>query len=208
MLFLICGDIIKEWNSVKKIWKSHCPLPSVYVKYICELYVYILQKGIIYLPRDFFFLPGELGWGGEGEGCTTDEKKEFTWCNFTFIVLYLFWNTFLGVIGLCVHHVKSWYHLEVHDTWTELTLIIISYGNKISEVSSIIVLFFWSLCQYWCAEVECVGHFNKIGLKTTDISSETKYMKTYTHCIKKAVWKKIKWYELNFNFNVEWIARL
>lgn len=29
----------------------------MYVKYICELYVYTLQKGIIYLP---FFLPGEL----------------------------------------------------------------------------------------------------------------------------------------------------
>lgn len=48
---------MKEWNSVSKIWKSRCPLPSVYVKYICELYVYTLQKGIIYLP---FFLPGEL----------------------------------------------------------------------------------------------------------------------------------------------------
>lgn len=42
----------------------------MYVKYICELYVYTLQKGIIYLPRDFFFLPGELdgvlGGGGRG----------------------------------------------------------------------------------------------------------------------------------------------
>lgn len=193
MLFLICGDIIKEWNSVKKIWKSHCPLPSVYVKYICELYVYILQKGIIYLPRDFFFLPGELGWGGgRGEGCTTDEKKEFTWCNFTFIVLYLFWNTFLGVIGLCVHHVKSWYHLAVHDTLTELTLIIISYGNKISEVSWIIVLFFWKTVSVLVCRSKMVGHFNNIGLKMTDTLWETKYMKTYTPCIMKVVhvWKK------------------
>lgn len=175
---------------------------NIYVNCMCISY----RKESFTCQGIFFFT-----WGaglGRGEGCTTDEKKEFTWCNFTFIVLYLFWNTFLGVIGLCVHHVKSWYHLEVHDTWTELTLIIITYGNKISEVSWIIVLFFWSLCQYWCAEVECVGHFNKIGLKTTDISSETKYMKTYTYCIKKAVWKKIKWYEFNFNFNVEWIARL
>lgn len=59
---------MKEWNSVSKIWKSRCPLPSVYVKYICELYVYTLQKGIIYLPRDFFFYLGSwTGYGG-GEG--------------------------------------------------------------------------------------------------------------------------------------------
>lgn len=128
MLFFICADIMKEWNSVSKIWKSRCPLPSVYVKYICELYVYTLQKGIIYLPRDFFFTWGAGrgmggGEGGGGRAALQMRRKDFTWCNFTFIVLYLFWNTFSGVIGLCVHHVKSLYHLTVHDTLTEITLI-------------------------------------------------------------------------------------
>lgn len=140
----------------------------------------------------FFYLGSWVGGGGRGEGCTTDEKKEFTWCNFTFIVLYLFWNTFLGVIGLCVHHVKSWYHLAVHDTLTELTLIIISYGNKISEVSWIIVLFFWKTVSVLVCRSKMVGHFNNIGLKMTDTLWETKYMKTYTPCIMKVVhvWKK------------------
>lgn len=161
---------------------------NIYVNCMCISY----RKESFTCQGIFFFTWGAGLGGGEGEGCTTDEKKEFTWCNFTFIVLYLFWNTFLGVIGLCVHHVKSWYHLAVHDTLTELTLIIISYGNKISEVSWIIVLFFWKTVSVLVCRSKMVGHFNNIGLKMTDTLWETKYMKTYTPCIMKVVhvWKK------------------
>lgn len=102
MLFFICVDIMKEWNSVS-LFFFFC-VCEIYMWIVC---VYFIERNYLFVKGFFFFIwgvgRGRGGEGGGGEyGCIIDEKEDFIWCNFIFIVLYLFWNIFLGVIGLCV----------------------------------------------------------------------------------------------------------